>query len=82
LVGTAAVDSGGGGSGNGLTDRDVARARLIQDLETDFGVNNEGIDIILHLVDQFHGMRPVFARIQADLGDRPLPSGSQAQGAD
>jgi chaperone modulatory protein CbpM len=67
--------------GAGFTDREVARARLIQDLETDFGVNNEGIDIILHLIDQLHGMRRAFAHLQADLSGRPIPSGSPAQGA-
>jgi chaperone modulatory protein CbpM len=40
-----------------FSDRDVARAHLIRDLKSDFGVNDEGIDIILHLVDQLHGLR-------------------------
>jgi chaperone modulatory protein CbpM len=56
--------------GAAFTDREVARARLIQDLEGDFGVNNEGIDIILHLIDQLHGMRRAFAHLQAGLGER------------
>jgi chaperone modulatory protein CbpM len=57
-------------AGPGFTAREVARARLIQDLEGDFGVNDEGIDIILHLVDQIHGMRRAFAGLRIDLGDR------------
>lgn len=65
----------------GFTAREVARARLIQDLESDFGVNDEGIDIILHLIDQLHGMRRAFADLQADLGGHPS-SGSRPQGAD
>jgi chaperone modulatory protein CbpM len=56
---------------SGFTDREVARARLIQDLESEFGVNNEGIDIILHLVDQLHGMRGAFARLQRDFAEPP-----------
>jgi len=36
---------------------DIARARLIRDLQTDFGVNDEGVGVILHLVDQLNGMR-------------------------
>src|SRR3984893_2534536 len=36
-------------------DIDVARARLIRDL-TDIGVNDEGIPVILNLVDQLHGL--------------------------
>jgi chaperone modulatory protein CbpM len=35
-----------------LDEQDVARARLIQELQEIFGVNDEGIPIILHLVDQ------------------------------
>ena len=38
-------------------DIDVARARLIRDLQLDFGVNDEGVGVILNLVDQLHGMR-------------------------
>lgn len=40
-----------------FTDIDVARARLIRELKEDFGVNNEGISLILHLLDQVHGLR-------------------------
>jgi chaperone modulatory protein CbpM len=50
-------------TGPGFSDRDVARARLIQDLKHDFGVNDEGIDVILHLVDQLHGMRRALAQL-------------------
>lgn len=40
-----------------FSEADVARANLIRDLKEDFGVNDEGIDIVLHLVDQLHGLR-------------------------
>jgi chaperone modulatory protein CbpM len=36
---------------------DLGRAQLIQDLERDFGVNDEGIVLILDLVDRMSGMR-------------------------
>ena len=36
---------------------DVARARLIQDLRRDIGVNDEGVGVILDLIDQLHGLR-------------------------
>jgi chaperone modulatory protein CbpM len=55
----------------GFTDREVGRAHLIRDLENDFGANDEGIDIILHLVDQLHGMRRAFTHLQTYLSDRP-----------
>ena len=54
-----------------FSDGDIARARLIQDLKRDFGVNNEGIDVILHLVDQLHGLRRALAHLHAGLADRP-----------
>jgi chaperone modulatory protein CbpM len=35
----------------------LARAQLIRDLREDFGINDEGISVVLHLVDQMHGLR-------------------------
>ena len=40
-----------------FSDAELARVRLIQDLKADFGVNDDGISIILHLLDQLHGLR-------------------------
>lgn len=51
-------------SGPAFSDRDMARARFILDLRGTFGVNDEGIDLILHLVDQMHGMREALARLR------------------
>jgi chaperone modulatory protein CbpM len=67
-------------SGIGFTAKEVARARLIQDLEGDFGVNAEGIDVILHLVDQLHGLRRAIEDLRADslsqnvAGSNPPPA--------
>ncbi|MRG54631.1 hypothetical protein GF108_03425 [Phyllobacterium sp. SYP-B3895] len=36
---------------------DLMRAQLILDLRGDMGVNDQGIAIVLHLVDQIHGLR-------------------------
>lgn len=47
---------------------DVARVRLIRDLQGDFGVNDEGVDVILHLVDQLHGLRRALAEFRRDSG--------------
>ncbi len=44
-----------------FTEADIARAQLIQDLQRDFGVNREGIGIILSLLDQVHGLRQALA---------------------
>lgn len=38
-------------------DADLARARLILDLTNNMGINEAGVDIILDLVDQLHGLR-------------------------
>ena len=50
-----------------FSDADVARAHLILDLKSDFGVNDEGVDVILHLVDQLHGLRRVLEQLHGDL---------------
>jgi chaperone modulatory protein CbpM len=40
-----------------FTEIDLARARFIADLQRDMGVNEAGVGVILHLVDQLHGLR-------------------------
>jgi chaperone modulatory protein CbpM len=50
-----------------FTDIDIARAHLIQDLKNDLGANDEGIDVILHLMDQLHGMRRALAQLRKDM---------------
>ena len=52
-----------GSAGANFSERDLARAQLIQGLKGDFGVNDEGIDLILHLMDQLHGTRHALARL-------------------
>jgi chaperone modulatory protein CbpM len=57
---------------NRYTEIDVARARLIDDLSVRCGVNDAGIDVILHLVDQLHGlhrsMNDVLSMLRAQSG--------------
>ena len=40
-----------------FSEADVARARLIRDLTEDLGVNEDGVGVILDLLDQLHGLR-------------------------
>ncbi len=40
-----------------FTEIDLARGRLIVDLIGPMGVNAEGVDIVLDLLDQLHGLR-------------------------
>ena len=49
---------------------DVARVQLIHDLRLSFGVNDEGVAIVLHLIDQLHGMRQLLRNMLAAGGPR------------
>ena len=49
---------------------DLARARLIHDLKHNMGVNDEGLDVILHLIDQMHGLRKALAEALASMRER------------
>ena len=40
-----------------LSEVDLARAQLICDLQDDLGVNDEGVEVILDLLDQLYGLR-------------------------
>jgi chaperone modulatory protein CbpM len=50
---------------------DLARARLIQDLRRDIGVNDEGVGVILDLIDQLHGLRRTLGRLLTALQAQP-----------
>jgi len=54
-----------------FTDTDVARAGFIRELKQDFGANDAGIDVILHLVDQIHGLRQILSDLRAGM-EKPL----------
>lgn len=55
----------------GIPEIDAARAIFIHDLKNDFGVNDEGIEIVLHLVDQLHGLRRALLALRAATVARP-----------
>jgi chaperone modulatory protein CbpM len=52
-------------TGFDFSEADLARALLIRDLRVDFGVNDEGIAIVLHLLDQLHGLRSLLKDMRA-----------------
>jgi chaperone modulatory protein CbpM len=56
-------------AGQNFSDREIARAHLVQNLKSEFGVNDEGIDVILHLLDQLHGLRSAFMQLHKDMRD-------------
>ena len=54
-----------------FTDADLARARLIRDLQHDMGVNEEAIPIILDLLDQVHGLRRMLRGVASAVCTQP-----------
>jgi len=53
-----------------FSDADVARVQLIRDLINDLGVNDEGVGVILNLVDQVHGLRRVMNELLRSMHNR------------
>jgi chaperone modulatory protein CbpM len=60
-----------------FSEADLARAKLIRDLRQDLGINDEGVGVILNLLDQVHGLRKALAdmlqfvrqqSVQSDVG--------------
>ena len=45
------------GEAQHFSEIDLARCQLIRDLRHDLGVNDEGIPVVLDLIDQVHGLR-------------------------
>jgi chaperone modulatory protein CbpM len=46
-----------------FTEIDVARAQLIHDLRRDMGVNDEGVGVVLDLLDKLHGLRHTLGQL-------------------
>ena len=51
-----------------LDQEDIARILLIKDLKEVFGVNDESIPIILHLIDQIHGLKARLSHYMESIG--------------
>lgn len=64
---------------------DLARVQLIRDLQADLGINDEGIAVVLDLIDQVGGLRHVLHAIvralqaQPDLARRQIVEACAAQ---
>jgi len=58
-----------------FSEADLARAELIRDLKRDLGVNDEGVGVILNLLDQVHSLRTVLAEVLQSVRERSLPGG-------
>jgi chaperone modulatory protein CbpM len=57
-----------------FSDIDIARARLIRELLVDFGVNIEGVGVILNLVDQLYGVRRTLMELRQAIRTTPEKS--------
>jgi len=53
-------------------DVDVARAELIADLTNEMGINDEGVDVVLDLLDQLHSLRFACNNLIEALETQPL----------
>lgn len=58
--------------GLSFREMDIARARLILDLKNDMRVNDEGVDVILHLMDQLHGLRLALEELRQSMPKAPV----------
>ena len=58
-----------------FTDMDVARVNLIHDLKDKMGVNDEGLGVVLHLLDQMHALRRALAAALDSARERRPSSG-------
>ena len=61
------------GPDRAFSDLDLARACLIRDLREGIGVNDEGIGVVLDLLDQLHGLRHALHRLGSALAGLPEP---------
>lgn len=61
------------GQGRSFSEIDLARVGLIRDLRERMGVNDEGVAIVLDLLDQVHGLRQALSLIRSALQELPAP---------
>jgi chaperone modulatory protein CbpM len=53
-----------------LSEMDIARAQLICDLKDDLGINDEGVEVILDLLDQLYGLRRAMREMMESMSGR------------
>jgi chaperone modulatory protein CbpM len=64
-----------------FSEADLARAKLIRDLIDDLGVNSEGVGIVLHLLDQVHGLRRALSEVLKSAHPKAGTSGGEEAGS-
>ena len=55
-----------------FSEADLARAKLIRDLTHEMGVNDEGVGVILNLLDQMHSLRKAMVDRLPSMRERPV----------
>jgi len=65
-----------------FSEADLARARLIRDLIQDLGVNDEGVGVVLNLLDQLHGLRKALAGLLQSVRQPAPPDAGPSIGQD
>lgn len=50
---------------------DIARVQLVHHLRRDMAMNDDAMDIVLHLLDQMYGMREQMRRLHQAIGRQP-----------
>jgi chaperone modulatory protein CbpM len=59
------------GGGWRFSEVDLARTQLIHDLRNDLGINDEGVTVVLDLLDQIHGLRRTLRTFVAAVHAQP-----------
>jgi chaperone modulatory protein CbpM len=74
-------------AGANFSDMDVTRAHFIRDMKADFGVNDEGVDVILHLLISstvcagcLSNCTAIFRRLRASASTQPSNDGTELFG--
>lgn len=60
-----------------FSETDLARAMLIRDLKEKLDVSDDGVSVVLDLVDQLHGLRRVLRDVLSTIGAQPETTRSQ-----
>ena len=60
-----------------FSEMDLARAQLILELKHDLGINDEGVTVVLNLVDQINGLRRVLGSLLPAI--QALPASTRQQ---
>jgi chaperone modulatory protein CbpM len=62
-----------------FSEADLARTKLIRDLRENLGINDEGVGVILTLLDQMHSLRTVLAEMLRSIRDRSAATDAEDQ---